>query len=245
MPTADDRGAGRARENVLRVLSAGAAKAVVRALAAEFETEGRARIEATFDAAGAIEDAFEQDRDVDLVILPAAMLDALAHRDLVARPSIAAIGTVATGVAVRAGDATPRIDGADALRNALVAASALYCPDIERSTAGRHFVRVLGLLGIDAASRPKLRAYANGAQAMAALAREGPAHAIGCTQVTEIRYTPGVALVAPLPAPFELATRYALGIASQPRAPALARAFAARLTGFTTAALRRDGGFDA
>jgi molybdate transport system substrate-binding protein len=229
--------------NVLRLLSAGAAKGVVRALAADFEAGTGTRIDATFDAAGAIRTAFEQDRDVDVVILPDAMLDALAGRGLVDASSIGVIGVVATGVAVRGGDRSPRVGDAGALREALVAAPALYCPDIDRSTAGRHFMHVLGMLGIDASSRSKLRAYANGAAAMAALAREGPPGALGCTQVTEILYTPGVELVAPLPTPFELATRYVLAVASHARSPELARAFGARLTGEATATLRRDGGF--
>jgi molybdate transport system substrate-binding protein len=231
--------------SVVRVFSAGAAKAVVRALSVDFEAETGARIDATFDAAGAIQRAFEQDRDGDIVILPEAMLDALAGRGLVDRSTIAALGVVATGVAVRGGDVSPRIDDADALREALVAAVALYCPDIERSTAGRHFMRVLTALGIDAASRPKLHAYANGAAAMATLAHEGAPGALGCTQVTEILYTPGVDLVAPLPAPFELSTRYVVAVASRAPTPALARTFAARVTGEVTASFRRAGGFDA
>ena len=36
--------------------------------------------------------------------------------------------------------------------------------------------------------------------------------AIGCTQATEIRYTPGLALVAPLPPPFDLATVYSAAL---------------------------------
>jgi len=41
----------------LRILSAGAAKGVVQALAGPFETASGARIEATFDSAGAISNA--------------------------------------------------------------------------------------------------------------------------------------------------------------------------------------------
>ncbi|HEX6795128.1 MAG TPA: substrate-binding domain-containing protein, partial [Casimicrobiaceae bacterium] len=132
---------------------------------------------------------------------------------------------------------------ADALRTALGRASELYCPDTSRSTAGIHFTGVLRTLGLHESLSPRLRAYANGAQAMAALAANGARGAIGCTQVTEILYTPGVVLVAALPPPFELSTLYALAVTTSVRASADARAFAERLTGPSSKALRRTGGF--
>jgi molybdate transport system substrate-binding protein len=68
---------------------------------------------------------------------------------------------------------------------------------------------------------------------------------IGCTQVTEILYTPGVALVGDLPAGFELKTEYAAAVASRAREPELARQFVARLGSDATLALRRARGFEA
>jgi molybdate transport system substrate-binding protein len=171
------------------------------------------------------------------------MLDTLAAQALVDGESIAALGRVPTGIAVVAGDPLPDVHDADALKAALVAATALYCPDTLRSTAGIHFTGVLRTLDLYDASLAKLRTYANGAQAMAALAQAGMPRAIGCTQITEILHTPGVVLVAALPAPFALATIYGVAVASNTGAPAQARSFAARLTGAATQPLRRAGGF--
>jgi len=67
--------------------------------------------------------------------------------------------------------------------------------------------------------------------------------AIGCTQISEILYTPGVALVGTLPAPFELATIYAAAVSTSAAPIAAARAFVERLTGASSQVLRRDGGF--
>jgi molybdate transport system substrate-binding protein len=225
----------------LRVLSAGAAKGVVQALADPFETGTGVQVVATFDSAGATRAAFANGAGCDIVILPAAMQDALASRGLVDAESIAALGSVSTGVAVARGDRVAALGDADALRASLVAATALYCPDTTRATAGIHFVNVLHSLGIYETSAQKLRAYPNGARAMAALAGNGPQGALGCTQVTEILYTPGVVLVAPLPAPFELTTIYAVAVS--PNAALSARAFAERLASRETAPLRRAGGF--
>src|SRR5581483_3034042 len=151
------------------------------------------------------------------------------------------LGRVPTGIAVARDEPCPDVRDRDALRASLRAAPALYCPDTARATAGIHFARVLAALGLDAETRGRLRAFANGAQAMAALAAQGPRGAIGCTQVSEILYTPGVALVAPLPAPFELSTLYSVAVA--PHAGAPARAFAERLVAPMSEALRRAAGF--
>ena len=228
---------------VLCILSAGAAKGLVQALAGPFEAERGTRVDATFDSAGAISNAVVGGTACDLVILPAAMLDTLAAQALVDGETIAALGRVPTGIAVRSAEALPDVHDADALRAALGGASELYCPDTSRSTAGIHFAGVLRTLGLHESLSPRLRAFANGAQAMAALAAKGAAGAIGCTQVTEILYTPGVVFVAALPPPFELTTLYAVAVTTSVRTSADARAFAERLTGPSSQALRRTGGF--
>ena len=226
----------------LRVLSAGAAKGLVLALAGPFEAERGTRIDATFDSAGAIVNAVGNGTACDLVILPAGMLDTLAAEELVDGEA-RALGRVPTGVAVASGDTPPDVHDAEALRASIVSAPALYCPDTVRATAGIHFAGMLRTLGIHEEVAPRLRTYANGAQAMAALAAQGPKGAVGCTQITEILYTPGVMLVATLPPPFELATIYAVAVSTSVASPSEARAFAERLTGSASQALRRTGGF--
>lgn len=226
----------------LRVLSAGAAKGVVQSLAAAFEADTGTTIDATFDSAGAIREAVTG-RNCDLIILPAPMLDTLAGEGLVDGKSIAALGRVPTGIAVPDGDPRPDAHDGGSLRAALAKSSALYCPDTTRSTAGRHFTGVLRALGLLDASKAKLRTYPNGAAAMAALAEQRGQHAIGCTQISEILYTPGVVLVALLPAPFELSTIYAAAVSTRASSPANARAFCSRLAGDATRELRRAGGF--
>lgn len=227
----------------LRVLSAGAAKGVVEALAGAFEDASGATVDGTFDSAGAIRNAVTGGVAGDLVILPAPMLDTLASQGLVDGESIAALGRVPTGIAVATGDAMPDVHDAGALKSSLAAASALYCPDTTRATAGIHFAGVLRTLDLYDASLAKLATFPNGAKAMAALAAQGKQGAIGCTQVTEILYTPGVTLVAPLPAPFELATIYAVAVASNATSRGEAHAFATRLTGAQTRPLRISAGF--
>ena len=79
---------------------------------------------------------------------------------------------------------------------------------------------------------------------MRALAAAGSAAPIGCTQVTEILYTPGVELVAPLPARFELATVYTAAVSARAADAGLAGQFISLLTGADSAALRARSGFE-
>jgi molybdate transport system substrate-binding protein len=79
---------------------------------------------------------------------------------------------------------------------------------------------------------------------MRALAAATERGLIGCTQITEIRYTPGVVLVGPLPPEFELATVYTVAVCAGAREPGLARRFAERLSGPAARALRESAGFE-
>ena len=80
--------------------------------------------------------------------------------------------------------------------------------------------------------------------AMGELARCGLPGAIGCTQVTEILYTPGVVLAAMLPREFELATTYSAAVCTKAAAPDLAARFVEWMCGERSAPLRTAGGFE-
>jgi molybdate transport system substrate-binding protein len=108
-----------------------------------------------------------------------------------------------------------------------------------------HFAGVIDRLGIRDAVAARLRPYANGATAMAELATSSDARPIGCTQATEILYTPGVRLVGPLPGDLALVTTYAVAVTTDAPSSALARRLAASLAGDGSAPLRRAAGFEA
>ncbi len=228
----------------LHLLSAGAAQGLARALEERWTSESGAALDARYAAVGAIKEAFDEGAPCDVIVLTAAMIDAMAAAGAVLPDTRAALGRVRTGIAVRAGDALPAVDTPEALRMALLAADAIYFPDPERATAGIHFAKVLRELGIDEVVRARLRPFANGATAMRELAAATSAHPIGCTQHTEILYTPGVRLVAALPRAFELATGYVAAVSARAADAALARRFVQRLAGAEAQALRSAGGFE-
>jgi len=234
---------GRSTAN-LHVLSAGAAQGLVLALQEDFRAATGASVAGTFGAVGAIRAKLLAGEPCDVVILTAALIAELEREGRVVDATSAPLGRVRTGVAVRAGEPLPDIADGAALRGALLAASGICFPDPELATAGIHFVNVLTQLGIRAEVAPRLRPYPNGATAMRELARATEPGLIGCTQITEIRYTPGVVLVGPLPAGFELATVYTAAVCSAAREPALARCFAAMLASPAVRTQRESAGFE-
>ena len=228
----------------MHLLSAGAVRGLAEAVRPAFEAASKARVEAVYGAVVAMRERLDAGAPCDVLVLTAAMIAALGKEGRIDAATAAPLGRVPTAIAVPAGDPVPAVSDGPALAAALRAASAIHFPDPARATAGIHFVQVLERLGVRAEVEARLRPFPNGAAAMSALAQVPGTGAIGCTQATEILYTPGVQLVAALPPEFALSTVYCAAAASGALDPALARRFVEALTGDASAALRRDGGFE-
>lgn len=224
----------------MNVISAGAAKAVVIAVAAQ---AGLA-IEGAFGAVGAMKDKLLAGEPCDVIVLTRAMIDELAKSKRVEDESIGDLGRVPTGVAIKRGARLPNVSTPAGLAMALLGADAIFVPDLKKSTAGKHIASVLEELGIAAEVAGRLREFPNGAAAMKALADSPSDFGIGCTQVSEILYTQGATLVGALPAEFELATLYSAAVCNGAADPAEARRFVALLTGHATEELRSKAGFE-
>ena len=229
------------------LLCAGAAQGLVKALQLQFEAETGASLQARFGAVGAMKEALLAGEPCDVMIVTEAMIDTLAGEGRLQAGSRASLGRVRTGIAVQAGAPHPLVATPEALKAALLASTAIYFPDPVRATAGIHFARVMQELGVLAALQPRFRTYPAGAIAMRELAAAQGPGLIGCTQLTEINYTPGVEVVAALPTQFELATAYTAAAAAGLQSPAqaaLALRFIALVSGAGSLALRRAGGFE-
>lgn len=229
---------------MLQLLSGGAAQGIVGAIEEDFLLATGARVGGTFGAVGAMRDQLIGGAPCDAIILTAPLIAVLEAAGHVAPGTAAPLGRVRTGIAVRAGDALPAIADGDALRATLIKAAGIYFPDPELATAGIHFMKVLRELGILDAVASRLHPFPNGATAMRELAGATAPGLLGCTQITEIKYTPGVVLAGPLPAGFDLSTIYTVAVCCAAREPDLARRFADLLSGPAVRALREAAGFE-
>ena len=228
----------------LDLISAGAAKGVVEALAERFREAHGATIAATFGAVGAMKEQLLAGARCDAILLTQPLLEALAREGYVREATIRPLGRVFTGIAVRSGDAAAAIANPESLRETLRTATSVYVPDPEKSTAGVHFMTILAALGLVEEVAARLKPRPNGAIAMADLARATDERPIGCTQVTEMLYTPGVSLAGVLPKAFELATLYSAAAATGAANAALGERFVELVSGPESSALRAAGGFE-
>lgn len=228
----------------LNLLCAGAAQGLVVQLQERFEADTGTVVQGTFGAVGALKEALLAGKPCDVFIVTAAMVEALRAEGRLRSASAATLGRVYTGIAVSAGRPLPDIGTPEALKAALLAADAIHFPDPLRATAGIHFAGVMRQLGIFDVLKPRFCTAPNGATAMRELGTAATAQALGCTQVTEINFTPGVQLVAVLPKPFELATVYSAAVSMRAADTALALAFIALLAGPGAQPLRAAAGFE-
>ena len=227
-----------------RIISGGAAQGLVRQLEDRLSAEHGIRIEGSFGAVGAMRDKLLAGAPCDALVLTQALIAELQAQGHVQAGSAVPLGRVRTGIAVNDGDAVPQVRDADALRTLLSGARGVYFPDPEKATAGIHFMKVLRTLGLAETLAGRLHTYPGGAAAMQAMAQAGRTGLVGCTQVTEILYTPGVVLAGGLPKEFELATMYTVAVCSRAEEPDAARSLIGLLAGDDAAALREAGGFD-
>jgi molybdate transport system substrate-binding protein len=195
----------------MNILSAGAAKGLLHAVAATEEIS----LEGEFGAVGAISERLKAGASCDVIILTATMIAELAANGEVDAASVIALGKVSTGVALLNEAPLANVDDPDSLKQLLSQAEKLYFPDPSRATAGIHFMKVLTALGLAETHRERFATYPNGATAMRAMADAGDVGAVGITQCSEILYTEGVRYVGALPNPYELATIYSAAMATR------------------------------
>ena len=229
--------------NSLNILSGGAANGLVRSLAEKFKALTGLDIEGEFGAVGAMADKLRAGTHADIVVLTAEKIAELARENRVIGASIADIGMVETALAVRAADPPVTANEAAALREAFLAADAIFVPDTKVSTAGIHVAKVLQKLGIADEVAGRLNVFPNGATAMRHLAASEASRPLGCTQSTEIINTQGVKLSGSLPKGCELSTTYTAAVATQAVHTREAQLLIDLLTGADQDKLRQRAGF--
>ena len=215
----------------VNIFSAGAAQSVVAGLAPDFQAEHGCLIHATYGGVQTLKARLLAGEQADVIVLTEALIDELEAASLILTGSSQNLGSVGTGIAVRAGTACPDVSSLTALRATLLGCSRIICPDPAATTAGGVLIAVLRQLDIDAQLRPRLDFHPSGHHAMARLAAGAGEGEIGVVQMTEIMANAHVALAGPLPQAVQHLAVYAVGQARHATSPALARAFIRQLTG--------------
>jgi molybdate transport system substrate-binding protein len=224
----------------LRVLCTGASRAIVEAMAKQFETASGHKIVIASDTAGGASRRVLAGEQYDVIMIVPAAIDDLIGRGKVVAGTRADIASVGIGVGVRNADPKPDISTVSAFVAALRAAPRIaYVDPASGGTSGIYFRNWLERQGLGAEMAPKTRVQAGGY--VAELVERNEADLV-VHQISEILPVKGVTLVGPLPAEIQLITTYSAGLSADAREPAVARAFLAHMTGATADGIVRDAG---
>jgi molybdate transport system substrate-binding protein len=210
----------------VRVISAGAVRAIVTELAHAYEQETGNTVTLTFGTVGVVRQKMAAD-PADVVIMTDVAVDESARQGAVVAGSRVDLARTGMGVGVRDGAPRPDIASTEAFKQTLLAAKSIaYVDPAQGATSGIHFASVLQRLGITEAMKPKTTLVAGGYPA------ERVAHGdveLVVHQISEIVPVKGVTLVGPLPKELQKVTTYSAGVAAKTTAPELARGFIAFL----------------
>jgi len=214
----------------LRVISGGAFKQVLNALAAEYEKETGNRVALTYQTVGQHLDLIKDGKeDFDVAILTPDAIASLVKDGKIVDGSSADLAKTGVGVVVKQGAPRPDISTVDAFKKTLLAAkSVAYIDPKAGGSSGIYVGQLLERLGIADAVNAKAVLIHGGA--VATHVADGEAE-IGVHQISEILPVKGAVLVGPLPAEIQNFTTYSAGVSASAGNGATANGFVKFLTG--------------
>jgi molybdate transport system substrate-binding protein len=213
----------------LKVLGAGPVEGTFKDLAAAFARTSGHKVDGAFNTVGCIQDRLKAGEKPDILILSAAVMEAMEKDGSLVAGTRVEIGRATSGFAVRAGAPAPDISTPDAMKQTLLAARTVaYVDPAGGGTTGVFFAGLLTRLGIADEINKKAFRPQRGAQVAEAVA-DGRAE-IGNTNLTELVPHPGVKVIGPIPAPLGLVISYVGAVTTDSANRDAARALLAVLT---------------
>lgn len=180
--------------DAVRVLSTLAVKGAVPALAARYQAECGARIDADFAPTLALLDRLRRGETADVVILTREGLDELAREGSVVRATCVDLARSYVGIAVKAGHPHPDIASEAALRAALLAARSVAYSRLGAS--GILFAQLIERMGIAAEINARATVIPQGFTAERLVSGEAD---LAVQQISELKQVAGIEIVGPIP----------------------------------------------
>jgi molybdate transport system substrate-binding protein len=207
----------------IKVLTAGAFKAVISEIIPSFEKETGHKIVLDGDTVGGLSKRITGGEAFDFVIGTPNSLAALAKEGFVVNDSVKPVARVGIGIAMKTGITLPPLKTVDDFKAALLAAKKItYIDPAAGGSSGIYTDKLLRDLGIYEQLKDKLLLAKGGYVAEAV--NEGKAD-IAIHQISEILPVKGVVLAAPLPDAIQNYTTYAVGIGAKSDKQAIAKQF--------------------
>src|SRR5438477_4713291 len=213
----------------VKILTAGAMKAVVLELVPQFEKETGHKAVVDNDTAGGLANRIDAGEAFDVAVITPGVINDLAKKGKVVADSRANVARVGVGIVVKEGAALPDIGSVDAFKRTLLAArSVAYIDPASGGSSGIYLSDLFDKLGIAAEIKPKAKLKQGGY--VAELIANGEAD-LGLHQISEILPVKGVKLVGPLPAEIQNYTTYTAAVGKDAKQPDAASAMLKLLAG--------------
>ena len=226
----------------IKVLTAGAMKSVVLAVADDFRKSTGHTLAVENETVGALVKKIEGGAAFDVAIVSPGAIDELTAKGKIVSGSKAVVSRVGVVVMVKAGAAKPDISSLDAFKRTLLAATSVgYIDPASGGSSGIYLAGLFEKLGIADAIKPKAKLKQGGY--VADLVSSGEAE-IGIHQISEILPAPGVTLIGPLPAEIQNYTVYAAGVGAGAQNAAAASELVKWLAGPQTAPVLQSKGME-
>jgi molybdate transport system substrate-binding protein len=226
----------------IKVLSAGAFKAVVVALVPAFEQQTGHKVTVDNDTAGGLARRIAGGEPFDVVAMPPGGIEPLVKAGKVVDGSAVPLARVAIGVAVKKGVAAPDISTVATFRDALLKARAVaYIDPASGGSSGIYLAQLFEKLGIADAIKAKAVLVPGGLVAERLVNDQAD---IAVHQISEILAVPGATLVGPIPREIQNYTVYAGALSTAARDTSAAHALLAALKGPSAAAVLNEKGME-
>ena len=213
----------------MKILTAGAMKAVVLELVPAFEKETGHKVVVDNDTAGGLARRIEGGEAFDLAVITPGVINDLATKGKIVAGSRVNVARVGVGVVVKEGAPLPDVSNVEAFKRALIAAKTVaYIDPASGGSSGIYLTGLFDKLGIAAEIKPKAKLKRGGY--VADLIASGEAE-LGLHQISEILPVKGVKLVGPLPAEIQNYTTYAAAVGKDAKQPEAAAAMLKLLAG--------------
>jgi molybdate transport system substrate-binding protein len=214
----------------LRVISGGAFKQVLNALAAQYEKESGNTLDLTYQTVGQhLKRIKSGEEQFDVAVLTPDAIDGLIKDGKVVAGSRADLAKTGVGVVVKAGTPLPDIGSVEAFKRTLLKAkSVAYIDPAAGGSSGIYVGKLLERLGIAAEVNAKAKLIQGGEVASHVV--DGEAE-IGIHQISEILAVKGAVLVGPLPAEIQNFTIYSAAVGTAAKDGAAAGALVKFLAG--------------
>jgi molybdate transport system substrate-binding protein len=195
---------GQAGAAELKVLSAGAMRAVLQELAPEFEKVSGHKLSIEYATAGGVEQKVAADEPIDVAILSKPRADKLVRVAKLVGGTATTLASAPIGLAVKKGAPKPDISSVGAFKKSLLAAKSIaYTDPASGATSGTHLAQIIEKLGIAAEVKPKTHlvsaSVGQGSPRVGEVVVKGEAE-IGIQPISELKEVEGIDLVGPLPA---------------------------------------------